>query len=91
MKFVPYTHHRKTKSGLGLLVGYCANHADRKVRKVFLGFSWAQGIGLIDAAHIAARQPTEGVEHEGRKSFPQSIVTQMIAKSVDIAEPLKLS
>lgn len=28
------------------------------------GFSWAQGIGLIDAARVAADQPTEGVDHE---------------------------
>lgn len=28
------------------------------------GPAWAQGIGLIDAALMAASQPTEGVEHE---------------------------
>jgi hypothetical protein len=28
------------------------------------GPAWAQGIGLLDAAHIMAGQPTEGVEHE---------------------------
>lgn len=26
--------------------------------------AWAQGIGLLDAAHVMASQPTEGVEHE---------------------------
>lgn len=26
--------------------------------------SWAQGIGLLDAAHVMADQPTEGVDHE---------------------------
>lgn len=26
--------------------------------------AWAQGIGLLDAAHVMADQPTEGVDHE---------------------------
>lgn len=26
--------------------------------------AWAQGIGLLDAAHVMASQPTEGVDHE---------------------------
>ena len=28
------------------------------------GPSWAQGIGLLDAAHLAASQPVEGVGHD---------------------------
>ena len=30
------------------------------------GPSWAQGIGIIDAAQLLADQPTEGVDHEYR-------------------------
>lgn len=30
------------------------------------GLSWAQGIGMIDAALLLADQPTEGVDHEHR-------------------------
>lgn len=33
------------------------------------GPSWAQGLGLIDAAEVAASQPEEGVEHEMKEDW----------------------
>lgn len=35
--------------------------------------AWAQGIGLLDAAHVMASQPTEGVDHE---PTPQPATTE---------------
>lgn len=37
------------------------------------GPAWAQGLGVIDAAHILADQPTEGVEHEHRALEAQQV------------------
>lgn len=33
------------------------------------GPAWAQGIGLIDAAEVAASQPEEGAEHEMKEDW----------------------
>ena len=38
------------------------------------GLSWAQGIGIIDAAQLLANQPTEGVDHEYRAQPVQPAV-----------------
>lgn len=38
------------------------------------GFSWAQGIGLIDAAQLGADHPTEGVKHEMPAAAPLPVI-----------------
>lgn len=41
--------------------------------------SWAQGIGLLDAAHVMADQPEEGVEHEpAPKTDVRSILLDIV-------------
>lgn len=40
--------------------------------------AWAQGIGLLDAAHVMASQPTEGVEHEPapQQATPEPLIVK---------------
>ena len=40
------------------------------------GPAWCQGIGLLDAAHVMADQPTEGVDHEMRAQQPEQAVPE---------------
>ena len=73
----PTTLHQRMSDAVALL---CAGRrpSDEAVRRWLDGTgeelqsfaacngpSWAQGIGLLDAARVMADQPTEGAEHEG--------------------------
>ncbi|MFC4924618.1 hypothetical protein [Delftia deserti] len=49
------------------------------------GPAWAQGIGLIDAATIAADQPTEGVAHEMRADRPAAVAGPAIDRAATLA------
>ena len=44
--------------------------------------AWAQGIGVLDAAHVMASQPTEGIEHE---LAPESVVIAGLQEEFDAA------
>ena len=49
------------------MIGAWMNECDDNRLQAFAcrhGPSWAQGIGVIDAAQLLADQPTEGVEHQ---------------------------
>lgn len=49
--------------------------------------AWAQGIGLLDAAHVMADQPTEGVDHEPapQQATPAPVGKAPIWNSIQIA------
>lgn len=52
------------------MVGWLTNTDDRLQDFAAMhGPAWAQGIGLIDAAQVAASQPGEGPEHETWEAF----------------------
>ena len=45
--------------------------------------SWAQGIGVLDAAHVMASQPVEGEQHEGEIERLDSITQDRVEQTVD--------
>lgn len=50
---------------------------------------WSQGIGLLDAAHLMASQPTEGVDHEPAPEPALGMHGELVAESLSVAEQLQ--
>lgn len=70
-----------------MVAGWLAGGDDHRLQEFAIehGPAWAQGIGLLDAAHIMAEQPTEGVEHEAAPK-PEPAVDGTELHGLDTAE-----
>lgn len=52
--------------------------------------AWAQGIGLLDAAHVMADQPTEGVNHEPTQRPAAQATPEPVGEHISRAEAIRL-